>query len=53
MLIKIKIKALSKGLKMQDIAKGIGVSRQHMYRSIQKNDTKLLKRIEEFLNHML
>ena len=50
MLVEIKIKALSKGYKMKDIAEGIGISKQYMYRSIKKKDHKILKRIEKFLS---
>ncbi len=49
-LVEIKIKALSKGYKMKDVAKGIGFSKQYMYREIKNKNHKILKRIEKFLS---
>lgn len=48
----IKVVAISKGIKMRDLADIIGVSREYMYRQIKLKDEKFIDRIKESLkNH--
>lgn len=49
MLTEIRIKAITKGIKMKDLAKKLGCSRELMYRKIKKEDPEFLKRIEKIL----
>lgn len=49
-LMEIKIKALSKGFNMSEIAKLIGCSRTWMYKKIKENDRKTIQNIKKILD---
>lgn len=49
-LIEIKIKALSKGLNMTQLAKELKINRRVMYKKISENDKEFLDKLKNFFN---
>lgn len=51
-LKEIKIKAIENNLKMTDLAKKLGVSKEYMYHCIRTNHVKFLEKIEKFFSDL-